>query len=248
MTKEIHKHYKKQVTNNEITSIHNYKIENRTVDSRRVRSFHSIGPLEGNKNVLIGMLGAAHFVINMKCPEPRTIMKAGAYSTYKNPNFIWLYNKRTSGISDGYITQSGGYLINLQTNSYIKANIPPEEIGSEQMFKSGKYIIKFMGDKFEKIKKSEGASESHINYVEKTEFEGELNTRKPVTDMRELDHVKWDLFVDKIVEKVPYIKTKKQAKEWLNGDKDYGPPNQDMRNALSKHLEKDEFSKIKENL
>lgn len=246
---KIDKGYKTHVNRrDEKASIHNYKIEDLTVNSRRVRSFHSMGSLDGNKNVIVGTLGGGYFVINMICSEPRIIMDADFYYTYRNPNFIWLSKKRTGGVSEGYIKGSGGYLVNLPTNSYIKVRNPPEKIDAENIFNSGNYIIRFSGNQFEKVKKSEDASESSIKYKDESDFEGELESRKPVTDMRELDHVKWSLFVDKIVEKIPYIKTEKQAREWLNGDKEYGPTNQDMRDAIDRHLSKDEFNKIKQNL
>ena len=224
----------------------------------KVPSFHSTGKLKGNKNVFVGRYGASCNIVNKACNTPMILMKARTYQVYKNDNFIWLSN------DDGYHRSSpdmgrrnrkerliqykrGGFLFHLPTNNYIKVNHPPESLGDGK-FNTGNKIIEWQGSNFKEIKKSEDKSESRIRYETEESFSGELETTKPVTDMRELDHVKWDLYVDNVVEKVPFIRTKEEAKKWLSGKEQYGPPMEDMRDSLQKHLDKDEFELIKENL
>lgn len=230
--------------------INGYEIKDRSVDSDRVNQFHELGKLKGYKNILIGTIGASHFLINMAKQPARVLTKVNKYESYNNKNFIWIQGgikRHRPRLTQLVIFGGGGYLIHLPTNSHIKVDKPPKNNGMGA-FSIGNKVIVWNGTHFEKIKKSEDKSESKIRYEEEESFSGKLKTKKPVTDMRELDHIKWELYIDEVAKQVPYIQTKEEAKKWLSGEENYGPPSLDMREALERHLDEDEFEKIKEEL
>lgn len=209
-----------------------------------IESFHKIGILKDLDNMLVGVLfGKKYYLVNLRCNKPTLLCPFERYRKYPNRDFLWVFCERIIKFKGSHhINKRGGYLIHLPSNKYVRSHTPPEALNFGTKFQTDTNVIEWNNNKFNIIEKlGEDAEEENIQYENISEYNGKIETKKPLTDIRELKNQKWDFYLNKIVLTVPYIHSKDEAKKWLNGDLDYGPPNTDLRVELSKYLEEDEF-------
>lgn len=214
-----------------------------------VPRFHSFNRLLDNDNIIIGKFGASMHLVSIASGQARYIASyIKGYETYNSDNFIWtkIRNDRESREGSELKTVTGGVLIHLPTEEFIQIQSPPEEIDTSRIFKSQNRIIEWNGNSFETQKIAENPDDSDIVYEEEEIYGGQETMKTPTTDMRELEHVEWDLYLGKIEEKVPYIRSKEEAREWIMGEIDPTPPGKDMRMVLDTHMDKDEYERITE--